>query len=71
MQNFILRAFYAGRVRLAMQLFRRDSTNYAFSGVVYKALGRLIACSEKLKLAQKKDKHFSYLHDFFEAEPGA
>ncbi|MEK6625658.1 MAG: hypothetical protein AABY86_11855 [Bdellovibrionota bacterium] len=63
--------FMQGEFDLAMQLFEEILQNYAFSGVVYKALGRLIACSEKLKLAQKKDKYFSILHDFFEAEPGA
>ncbi|MBI2518805.1 MAG: hypothetical protein HYV97_00225 [Bdellovibrio sp.] len=62
--------FMQGEYDLAMQLFEEILQNYAFSGVVYKALGRLIACSEKLKLASKKDKYFSILHDFFEAEPG-
>jgi len=62
--------FMQGEYDLAMQLFEEILQNYAFSGVVYKALGRLIACSEKLKLGQKKDKYFSILHDFFEAESG-
>ncbi len=59
--------FTQGEYDLAMQLFEEILQNYAFSGVVYKTLGRLIACSEKLKLAQKKDKYFSILHDFFES----
>lgn len=52
---------------LAMQMFEEIIHKYAFSGVVLKALGRLIACSEKLKLEKKQKQYYSILYDFFEA----
>jgi predicted negative regulator of RcsB-dependent stress response len=50
---------------LAMQAYEEIIKNYAFSGLVIKSLGRLIACTEQLKLKEKKDKYYSILHDFF------
>lgn len=50
---------------LAMQIFENYIQNFAFSGGVIKALGRLIVCSEKLNLKEKQDKYYSMLHDFF------
>jgi len=51
-----------------MQIFEEIITRDAYSGMVVKTLGRLIVCSEKLGLKAKKDKYFSVMHDFFEAE---
>jgi len=50
---------------LAMQMFEEIINQYAFSGLVIKTLGRLIHCSEKLKLEDKKTKYFSMLNDIF------
>jgi len=50
---------------LAMQMFEEIINQYAFSGLVIKTLGRLILCSEKLKLEDKKTKYFSMLNDIF------
>ena len=50
---------------LAMQAYEEIIKSYAFSGLVIKSLGRLIVCTEKLKLKEKKDKYYSILHDFF------
>jgi len=50
---------------LAMQIFEEILDKDAFSGIVIKTLGRLVACSEKLKLPKKKERYFSMLHDFF------
>lgn len=50
---------------LALQAFEDIITNHAFSGVVLKTLGKLIAVTEKLKLEQKKNQYYSILHDFF------
>ena len=58
--------FIQGEFDLAMQVFEEIIHNEAFSGVVLKVLGRLIVCSEKLKLNKKKQKYYSILHDFFE-----
>lgn len=52
---------------LAMQIFEEIIMKDAFSGVVLKTLGRLIACSNKLKLKQKEDQYSSMLYDFFES----
>jgi len=60
--------FKQGEFDLAMQIFEEIITRDAYSGVVVKTLGRLIVCSEKLGLKAKKDKYFSVMHDFFEAE---
>ncbi len=58
--------FIQGEYDLAMQVFEEIIHREAFSGVVLKVLGRLIVCSEKLKLSKKKQKYYSILHDFFE-----
>ncbi len=52
---------------LSMQLFEEIIRKDAFSGVVLKALGKLIVCTEKLKLSKKRERYYSMLHDFFEA----
>jgi hypothetical protein len=59
--------FRQGEFDLSMQVFEEIITKYAFSGVVIKTLGRLIVCSERLKLAKKREQYFSILHDFFES----
>lgn len=59
--------FVQGEYDLAMQIFEEIIQKDAFSGVVINALGRLIVCSEKLKLQKKKEKYYSILHDFFES----
>ncbi len=58
--------FKQGEYDLSMQIFEEVINKYAFSGLVIKTLGRLIVCSEKLKLAGKQEKYYSILHDFFE-----
>lgn len=58
--------FKQGEYDLSMQIFEEVVNKYAFSGLVIKTLGRLIVCSEKLKLAGKQEKYYSILHDFFE-----
>ncbi|TGD48635.1 MULTISPECIES: tetratricopeptide repeat protein [Halobacteriovorax] len=50
---------------LAMQLYEEILRQHAFSGLVIKSLGRLIACTDKLKLKKKNEKYHSILHDFF------
>ncbi len=57
--------FRQGEFDLAMQLFEEVINRYAFSGIVLKTLGRLIICSEKLKIKKKYDLYYSILHDFF------
>ncbi len=57
-----------GEFDLAMQVFEEVIHKDAFSGVVIKVLGKLIVCTEKLKLEKKKEQYYSMLHDFFEAE---
>lgn len=52
---------------LAMQIYEDIIKNYAFSGLVIKSLGRLIVCTEKLKMDKKRERYYSILHDFFEA----
>lgn len=59
--------FNQGEFDLSMQVFERILAQDAFSGVVIKTLGRLIVCSEKLGLNEKKEKYYSMLHDFFGA----
>lgn len=59
--------FSQGEFDLAMQVYEEVVKKYAFSGYVLKALGKLVACSEKLKLPEKQAKYYSLLHDFFEA----
>lgn len=58
--------FGQGEYDLAMQIFEEILQKHAFSGLVIKTLGRLIVCSEKLKLAGKQEKYYSILHDFFD-----
>ncbi len=58
--------FRQGEYDLAMQIYEEIVFKHAFSGLVLKALGRLIVCSEKLKLEPKRKKYYSILHDFFE-----
>jgi tetratricopeptide (TPR) repeat protein len=59
--------FNQGEYDLASQVYDEVIKKYAFSGYVIKALGRLVACSEKLKQPEKQAKYYSLLHDFFEA----
>lgn len=59
--------FMQNEYDLAMQVFEEIISKHSFSGVVIKALGRLIVCSEKLKLDKKREKYYSILHDFFGA----
>jgi TolA-binding protein len=59
--------FSEGEYDLAMQVYEEVIKKYAFSGYVLKALGKLVACSEKLKQPEKQAKYYSLLHDFFEA----
>ncbi len=59
--------FNQGEYDLASQVYEEVITKYAFSGSVLKALGKLAACSEKLKQPEKQAKYYSLLHDFFEA----
>lgn len=57
--------FNQGEFDLAHQVFEDIVSKDAFSGLVIKALARLVVCSEKLKLPEKGQKYFSYLHDVF------
>lgn len=59
--------FMQGEYDLSMQVFEEIIHKDAFSGLVLKTLGRLIVCSEKLKLSKKQQKYYSILHDFFES----
>jgi TolA-binding protein len=59
--------FNQGEYDLASQVYDEIIKKYAFSGFVLKALGKLVACSEKLKQPEKQAKYYSLLHDFFEA----
>ena len=59
--------FLQSEFDLAMQVYEEIIRKDAYSSIVLKTLGRLIACSEKLKLKEKKEKYYSLLHDFFEA----
>lgn len=52
---------------LAMQIYEEIINQDAFSGVILKALGRLIVCSEKLKLEKKRKQYYSMLHNFFDS----
>lgn len=65
--------FYLGEILfkqqeydLALQVYEDILKKNAFSGLVIVSLGRLIVCSEKLKINSKKEKYYSMLHDFFE-----
>ena len=57
--------FQQGKYDLAMQAFEEIIQREAFSGIVQKALERLITCSEKLGVEDKREKYYSMLHDFF------
>ena len=59
--------FNQGEFDLASQVYEEVINKYAFSGLVLKALGKLIVCSEKLKQPERQAKYYSLLHDFFEA----
>lgn len=59
--------FNQGEYDLSMQVYEEILNKYAFSGLVLKALGKLVACAEKLKQPEKQAKYYSFLHDFFEA----
>lgn len=59
--------FQQGEYDLASQVYEEVIGKYAFSGLVLKALGKLVVCSEKLKQPEKQAKYYSLLHDFFEA----
>ncbi|MCB9062734.1 MAG: hypothetical protein H6622_14515 [Halobacteriovoraceae bacterium] len=50
---------------LSMQIYEEIVMKYAFSSVIFKVLGRLVVCSEKLNLASKQQKYYSILHDLF------
>ena len=52
---------------LAFQVYEEVIQQYAFSGLVLAALGRLVSCADKLNLTAKKEQYYSLLHDFFEA----
>ena len=59
--------FNQGEYDLASQVYEEVIKKYAFSGLVLKALGKLVVCGEKLKQPEKQAKYYSLLHDFFEA----
>lgn len=59
--------FRESQFDLAMQAYEDIIKNHAYSGLVVKALGKLVACAEKLKQPEKQAKYYSLLHDFFEA----
>lgn len=50
---------------LSMQIYEEVVMKYAFSSVIFKVLGRLVVCSEKLNLPSKQQKYYSILHDLF------
>ena len=58
--------FKQGEYDLAMQVFEEIINKFSFSGIILKTLGRLVVCSDKLKLKKKYDLYYSILHDFFE-----
>lgn len=59
--------FNQGEYDLSMQVYEEILTKNAFSGLILRALGKLVACAEKLKQPEKQAKYYSLLHDFFEA----
>ena len=59
--------FRQGEYDLAMQIYEEILQQDAFSGIVIKTLGRLIVCSEKLKLKKKQEQYYSMLYNFFES----
>ena len=58
--------FQQGEYDLSMQAFEDILAKESFSGIVLKTLGRLVTCSEKLKIKEKQETYYSMLHDFFE-----
>jgi TolA-binding protein len=50
---------------LSMQIYNDVIKRHAFSGYALKSLQRLITCSEKMKLAGKREQYHSLLYDFF------
>ena len=52
---------------LALQKYEEIIGQYAFSGLVLEALTKIIDCSEKLGLQEKRKRYYSILHDFFES----
>ena len=59
--------FQSREYDLAMQIYEEILKNSAFSGLVIKALERLIVCSEKLKLEKKRIQYESLLRNTFES----
>ena len=58
--------FESGEYDLAMQIYEDILKNNAFSGLVVKSLQRLVVCSEKLKLKEKRERYHSLLNNTFE-----
>lgn len=52
---------------LAMQMYEEIITQDAFSGVVIKALGKLIVCSEQLGLDDKRQQYYSMLRNLLDS----
>lgn len=52
---------------LALQKYEEIIGQYSFSGLVLQALAKLVECSEKLGLQEKRKRYYSILHDFFES----
>ena len=50
---------------LALQVFEEIISNYAFSGIVIKALEKIVNCADKLQLVEKKERYQSMLKDVF------
>ena len=56
--------FETGEYDLAMQIYEEILKSNAFSGLVIKSIERLVVCSEKLKLKEKKERYHSLLKTF-------
>lgn len=50
---------------LAFQVYEEIIQQDAFSSLVLPALGKLVACADKLNLTEKKEQYYSLLHDVF------
>ena len=50
---------------LAFQVYEEIIQQDAFSALVLPALGKLVACADKLNLTEKKEQYYSLLHDVF------
>ena len=58
--------FYSqGEFDLALQVYEEIVGSYAFSGIVIKTLQRLVDCTQKLNLSEKKDRYHSMLSNVF------